>query len=135
MPRFVIDPRTALRLVAEGVRPAAGVALLAPTLLRDQVLERLYRGARDGTMEPTEARRHHDRFATLKVRYLGDRVLRQTAWRVAADAGAATTFAASYVALTMLQGDALVALDDEVRALAAGRVALRPFAALGGDDA
>lgn len=125
MPRLVLDPGAAIRLLTDGGGLAPDISLVAPTLLRDQVLDRLYRSG------VPEAERTHARLAALKVRYLGDRALRQVTWRVAAEAGAATTFAATYVALTMLQGDALVALDDEVRTLAEGRVPLRPFEALG----
>ena len=67
------------------------------------------------------------RLAVLMVRYLGDKVLRRSGF---ADRRRrpvpATTFAAVYVALTQLQADALVALGEDVRDLAAGRVALRP---------
>jgi predicted nucleic acid-binding protein len=42
---------------------------------------------------------------------LGDRVLQNVAWRIAAELGWADTFDAEYLALTQLQADAFVTLD------------------------
>ena len=45
---------------------------------------------------------------------LGDAVLRRVAWKYADELGWASTYDAEYVALTKLQGDALVALDEDL---------------------
>ena len=49
----------------------------------------------------------------MPIRLLGDAVLRRKAWDVADQLGWATTYRAEYVALTLLQADALVTLDKE----------------------
>jgi predicted nucleic acid-binding protein len=48
------------------------------------------------------------RINTLKVRFLGDKVLQRTAWKVADQLGWETTYDAEFVALTQLQADVLV---------------------------
>ena len=58
----------------------------------------------------------------MSIRYLGDGVLRRRAWDLAARLGWASTYDAEYVALTQLQGDALVTLDPELAAAVAGLV-------------
>ncbi len=120
--RFVIDPDIALRISAGGVVPRADVQLVAPTLLRSDVLEILYGRVRRGEMPEAEALALHAAFSRLKVRYLGDKVLRRRAWSVAAESGAETTALAEYVAPTLLQADALVTETTDLAALAEGVV-------------
>lgn len=64
---------------------------------------------------PVEAGgRDRDRLACssrLKMRLLGDAVLRKVAWEVADELGSASTYDAEYIALTKLQADALITLD------------------------
>ena len=50
----------------------------------------------------------------LKLRLLGDRVLQSVAWDVADQLDWPDTFDAEYVALTRLQADALVTLDERL---------------------
>ena len=50
----------------------------------------------------------------LRVRLLGDRVLQNVAWTIADQLGWSATYAAEYVALTQLQADAFVTLDDQL---------------------
>ena len=52
--------------------------------------------------------------ASMKIRLLGDAVLRRRAWDLAEQLGWASTYNAEYVALTQLQADALVTLDAEL---------------------
>jgi indolepyruvate ferredoxin oxidoreductase alpha subunit len=59
----------------------------------------------------------------LKVRFLGDKALQQQAWRVAERLGWEATYAAEYVALTMLQADAFVTSDSELARVVSGLVA------------
>jgi hypothetical protein len=47
----------------------------------------------------------------LKIRLLGDAVLRRMAWELADQLGWATTYDAEYLALTRLQADAFITLD------------------------
>ena len=66
----------------------------------------------------------------LPIRLLGDAVLRRTAWEYADRLGWAETYAAEYVALTHLQGDALVTLDTELARRVDGIVATASIDAL-----
>ena len=65
------------------------------------------------------------------MRLLGDRVSRRTAWKIAMERGWETTFDAEYLAVTKLQADALVTIDEDLAARAAGIVQTAPLAALG----
>ena len=130
MTRFVIDADAALRIVETGVEPAQAHTLLAPTLLRSQVLDVLYRRVRQGVLTEEPGLGLNQRFAKLKIRYLGDAVLRRRAWALAARAGMDGTANAEYLALTQLQGDALIAGSAELRGQAGGLVTLAPFEAL-----
>jgi predicted nucleic acid-binding protein len=112
MHRYVIDPEVAMEVAARRFKPAAGVKLLAPTLLRSQVLAQLYVQERRGEIDRDEAARRLDHLRALNIRLLGDRVLQHWAWKYAAQLGWADTFTAEYLALTKLQGDALVAGSD-----------------------
>ena len=60
------------------------------------------------------------RINSLKVRFLGDTVLQQTAWRVADQLGWETTYDAEFVALTQLQADALVTSDRDLARAVSG---------------
>ena len=64
------------------------------------------------------------------MRLLGDAVLRKVAWELADQLGAASTYDAEYIALTRLQADALIALDDGLARSAEGLVELAPIEAL-----
>lgn len=121
MTRFVIGPDVALALAAQRATVAAGHRLLAPTLLRSQVLAALYAEVRAGRLDRDEARERLAHLQRLKIRLLGDRVLQALAWTLAAELGWPDTFVAEYLALTRLQADALV-LRDEALAAEAGRV-------------
>jgi predicted nucleic acid-binding protein len=57
------------------------------------------------------ARERLARVGRMKIRLLGDAVLRKVAWELAEQLGWASTYDAEYVAITKLQGDALVTLD------------------------
>jgi indolepyruvate ferredoxin oxidoreductase alpha subunit len=87
---------------------------LAPTLIRSQVLERLYQAVRGGELPEDVGRERLARFSQMKIRFLGDAVLRRKAWKVAEDLGWESTNDAEYVALTQLQADALVTLDNDL---------------------
>lgn len=130
MTRFVIDAETALRLVAEDATPGPDHELLAPVLMRSHVLDRLYRQVRVGEIDRDAARDLNARFARLKLRYLGDAVLRRRAWDVAERTDAPGTGLAEYIALVQLQADALVAADPALLGMAEGLVPVQPFEAL-----
>lgn len=83
--------------------------LLAPTLIRSQVLAQLYSLVRRGELDRKAAERQIDR--GLRLRLLGDRVLQSLAWKIADQLGWPDTFVAEYIALTQLQADAFVCMD------------------------
>jgi predicted nucleic acid-binding protein len=105
---YVIDASAAIELAEAGYVPPAGDTLSAPTLLRSEVLAALHRDVAAGARHEHAARALIAAVDRLPVRLLGDRVLRKTAWRLAGELGWPDTFAAEYVALTVLHGDALV---------------------------
>ncbi len=109
--RYVIDCGVALRLLAERPTLRADVRLVAPTLLRSQVLTALYREVRGGTTTKADAEARLDHLRSLRPRLLGDRVLQATAWRLADELGWSDTCDAEYLAAARLQADALVSLD------------------------
>ena len=125
MTRYVIDPEVALHLACNDVAIVGEHQLVAPTLLRSQVLSLLYQAVRRDEMTKTDAERHLDYVRRLRIRLLGDRVLHAVAWKVADQLGWADTFDAEYIALTRLQADALVTLKP---ALATGARDLVPIA-------
>jgi predicted nucleic acid-binding protein len=122
MTRFVIGPDVALHLAqAEAVVPARH-QLVAPTLIRSQVLAQLYSMARRGELDRRAAERRLDYLRALRLRLLGDRVLQSVAWKVADQLGWADTFVAEYIALTQLQADAFICLDPKLSRAVSGVV-------------
>lgn len=119
--RYVIGPDVALALAEQRALVAKTHRLLAPTLLRSQVLMQLYAEVRAGRLARRDANRRLDDLRGLRIRLLGDRVLQATAWTLAEELGWQDTFVAEYLALTALQADALVVRDEAIRA-AASRV-------------
>jgi predicted nucleic acid-binding protein len=127
---LVLDPDAAIAFVASGRPVPGGVKLLAPALLRSQVLSRLHESVRSGDLDHKEARRLFEAVNELPMRLLGDRVLRLTAWKIAAELGWPDTYRAEYVALTTLWGDALVTSDAEVIRAVAGLIETAPLSDL-----
>lgn len=128
--RFVIDLDVALRLIAERSVIASKNNLVAPTLLRSQVLSALFASTRRGDIDRHEANARPNHTRALKIRLLGDRVLQQIAWDVAETLGWDNTLQAEYVALTKLQADAFVTLDASLARSVEDIVPLGSFADL-----
>ena len=124
MTKFVIGPDVALCLAQDQAAISAEHALLAPTLLRSQVLSMLYQAVQRGELTKTVADERLSYLRGLRLRLLGDRVLQSVAWRIAADLGWADTFDAEYLALTQLQADAFVTLDRRLARAVKGIVAV-----------
>ena len=122
MTRFVVDCDTLLRVAAGEVEVAPEHQLVAPTLVRSQALAALYAAAQRGEITTAEGLERVTRINSLKVRFLGDKVLQRTAWRVADELGWETTSDAEFVALTQLQADAFVTSDSELAQAVAGLV-------------
>lgn len=114
MTRYVIGPDVALVLAEQQTLVPARHRLLAPTLLRSQVLAQLYAQVRQGPLTRKDAERRLDHLRKLNIRLLGDRVLQRAAWQVAEQLDWEHTFVAEYVALTQLQADALVIRDGNL---------------------
>lgn len=130
MSRFVVDAGVVLHLVSEGLEVASDHQLLAPTLVRSQTLALLYEAVRRGELSREVGRERMRRVGVMKLRLLGDAVLRRKAWDVAEQLGWSTTADAEYVALTLLQADAFVTLDAKLRRAVAGVVETVPLEAL-----
>src|SRR5918998_2342103 len=114
MTKYVIGPDVALRLAHDEVVIPDEHQLLAPTLLRSQVLSLLYRAVRHGELTKKDADRQLNYVRALRIRLLGDRVLQDVAWKIADQLGWPDTLDAEYVALTQLQADAFITLDMEL---------------------
>jgi predicted nucleic acid-binding protein len=91
---------------------------------------RCYRPARSTPRLRSERSERVARINSLKVRFLGDKVLQRTAWRVADQLGWETTFDAEYVALTQLQADAFVTSDSDLARAVSGLVTTATIDAL-----
>ncbi len=122
MSRFVVDADVLIGILGGEIEASPKHQLLAPTLVRSQVLARIYSAVRDGDMTEEDGRDRLDRLGKLKIRLLGDSVLREVAWEMAEELDWESTFDAEYLALTRLQADALVTTDDNLRLAAEGLV-------------
>jgi predicted nucleic acid-binding protein len=130
MTRYVIGPDVAIRLAQEQAVVGDGHQILAPTLLRSQMLSSLYQAVHRGEMTKKDAEQRLNYLRGLRIRLLGDRVLQNVAWKVADQLGWPDTFAAEYVALTQLQADALITLDDQLAQAVNDLVTVAPVEAL-----
>jgi predicted nucleic acid-binding protein len=130
MTRFVIDASTLLYLVANGIQVSPRHQIVAPNLIRSQALSLLLEAVRHGDLTEDLALQHHERLTELKMRLLGDRVSRRTAWRIAREQGWKTTYDAEYLAVTKLQADALVTVNPALAAKAKDLVPLAQLEAL-----
>lgn len=122
---YVIDAEAAIEVVRRG-HSAADLEcdLFAPTLMRSQVLALLHRELESGGHDPQELLGLAERACRLPRRLLGDAVMRRVAWQIATEQDWSDTYQAEYIALTRLQGDALVAASDDLRARAASLVSI-----------
>ena len=130
MTRFVVDCGVVLHLASEGSEVPAEHKLLAPTLLRSQILSALHEAVHRGEMPRDVARERLARIRALPIRLLGDAVLLRRARDLAEQLGWAETYDAEYVALTQLQADAFVTLDTELARRVEGIVPTATIAAL-----
>jgi predicted nucleic acid-binding protein len=131
MTRFVVDAGVVLRLASTETEVAGGHQLLAPTLLRSQVLSALHEAVQRGEIPDAAARDQLARVGRMRIRLLGDGVLRRRAWDLADRLGWASTYTTEYLALTQLQADAFVTLDKELARIVEGIVTTAPVDTLG----
>ena len=120
--RFVVDCDTLLRIASGEIEVAAEHRLVAPTLVRSQALSALYEAARRGEISAAEGIERVTRINSLKVRFLGDKVLQRNAWKIADQLGWETTYDAEFVALTKLQADVFVTSDGDLARAVSGLV-------------
>ena len=132
MGKYVVDLSVVLHLLSRNAEPSPDHQLLAPTLLRDKVLAALYESSRTGELPRDVALDRLARFSKMKIRYLGDKVLRRRAWAVAEQLDWGSTDRAEYIALAQLQGDALITLDADLAAAAADLVETTGFETIEG---
>ena len=130
MTRYVIGPEVAIRLANDQTVIRDGQHILAPTLLRSQLLSLLYQAVNRGEMTKQGADQRLNYVRGLRIRLLGDRVLQNAAWKVAEQLGWSDTFDAEYVALTQLQADALITLDGQLAHAVKAVVSVAPIEAL-----
>ena len=130
MTRFVVDCDTLLRIADGEIEVADGHQLVAPTLVRSQALSALYEAARRGEVSAADGLERVTRINSLKVRFLGDKVLQRTAWRIADQLGWETTYDAEFVALTQLQADVFVTSNRDLARAISGLVETAPIDSL-----
>lgn len=114
MTRHAIDAQVAVALLGTGFAPAPGDSLVGPAVLRSDALALLYRDLPDA-----EGRARLEDLAALRIRLLGDRVSRATAWRMAREVGWSDPRPAEYLAVARLQADVLVTADPALLTAAA----------------
>ena len=130
MTRFVVDSSVVLHLAGEEAEVGDAHKLLAPTLLRSQTLSVLHEAVQRGELPADVARDRLARIGRIPIRLLGDAVLRRRAWELADQLGWASTYDAEYIALTQLQADAFVTLDQKLARSVEGIVATASIDAL-----
>jgi predicted nucleic acid-binding protein len=130
MAKYVIGPDVAIQLARDKAVISGEHQLLAPALLRSQLLSLLYQAVRRGEMTKKEAGQWLSYTRGLRIRLLGDRVLQNVAWNVADRLGWPDTLDAEYVALTPLHADALITLDPQLARAARDLVTVAPIDAL-----
>src|SRR5580693_8077085 len=130
MARYVIDAPTLLYLVDIGPHVAPGHQLVAPNSIRSEALELLLHDVREGKRTEAAALQAHERMTEIKIRLLGDRVSRRTAWQIARQHDWDALRDAEYLAITRLQADALVTVDPRLAAVAQDAVAVASIDAL-----
>jgi len=114
MTKFVVDADVVLHLASTGMEISSEHELLAPTLMRSQTLAMLHEAVQRGEITARDGLERHERISRMKIRLLGDAVLRRVAWQVADQLGWASTYDAEYVSLTKLQADAFVTRDAKL---------------------
>jgi predicted nucleic acid-binding protein len=114
MTKFVVDAGAVLHLAGAGIDVPGEHELLAPTLLRSQVLSALHEAVARGEISADVGRDRLARIGRMPIRLLGDAVLRRRAWNVADQLGWVSTYDAEYIALTQLQADAFITVDPEL---------------------
>lgn len=133
MARYAIDAPTLLHLVQHGFEGGEH-QLVAPNAIRPDALQLLFTAVQQGELTETAALALHERMTALKIRTLGDRVSRRTAWNLARDHHHDDLHDAEYLAVCVLQADALITIDPAMASRAKGIVPVAPLTALLPED-
>ena len=120
--RFGIDAPTLLHMVDNNLTIDPDHQLVAPNWIRSEAMQMLLGDVRQGKRTEKGALETHERLTGLKMRLLGDRVSRATAWDIAVHHGWDTLRDAEYLAIVRLQADALVTIDPDLAAKAGNAV-------------
>jgi hypothetical protein len=83
MTRYVIDAGVGLHLVRERVAVSPAHELLAPTLFRSQTLSLAHESVVRGEIPASVALEQLEQLWQIRIRLLGDAVLRRLAWKIA----------------------------------------------------
>jgi predicted nucleic acid-binding protein len=127
--RYVIDAATLLHIIDAEIPVDPQHQLVAPNSIRSEALQLLLRAVRRGELSENSALQVHERITVMKMRLLGDRVSRATAWKLAREHDWELR-EAEYLAVTRLQADALVTIDQDLAAKAWGVVPIASLHAL-----
>ncbi len=127
MTRYVVDAPTLLHLVDRDLQVDARHQLVGPNSIRSEAMQLLLDEVWRGERTDAEALAAHTAMTELKMRLLGDRVSRATAWRIAQELGWSLLRDAEYLAIVRLQADALVTIDARLAAVAADLVPVVPL--------
>jgi len=122
--RFAIDPETLVHLAGDSRSVNPVHQLVAPNSIRSLALNILLQRVRNAELSEREAVAQHERMTEIKIRLLGDRVSRRTAWQLALEKDLNALEFAEYVAVASLQADALVTFNPELATIASGLVPL-----------
>ncbi len=127
MTKYVIGPDVADRLARDRAVIRDEHQILAPTLIRSQLVSLLFQAVNRGELTKKEAEQRLDYVRGLRIRLLGDRVLQGVAWQIAGQLGWSDTYDAEYVALTQLQADAFITLDERLAEAVQDLVSVAPI--------
>lgn len=130
MARYAIDARTLLHLIDHGLAIDPAHQLVAAKGIHSDLLTLLLADVRRGVRTESEALTVHTRATEQRMRLLGDRVSRRTAWELALAHDWGDLHDAETLAVARLQADALVTVDEALAARADGIVPLAPLEAL-----
>ena len=130
MTRYVIGPDVAIQLAGDEAVVPDGHHMLAPALLRSQMLSLLYQAVHRGEMTKEDAERRLFYAQGMRIRLHEGYLLQNAAWKVADRLGWSDTFDAEYVALTQLEADALITFDRQLAQAVKDLVTLAPIEAL-----
>ena len=122
MARYAVDAPTLVHLVDQDLSVHPSHQLVAPNSIRTEALELLLRDVRDGKRSDREAMACNEKMTQLKMRLLGDRVSRRTAWQIARERGWASLREAEYLAVAVLQADAFATVVPDMVGKAEGLV-------------